>query len=684
MHRRILVIPAGQREPVTAVCLGLVQALSEMRIDVGYAKPIAQDYGSVVVDQSIEVFRMVTRLRPPQSTPAETAIRELASGGMELAMAGIVHDSRDVQQHELVVFEGLAPIRESVVTSQLNRELAVSLDADVLLVASVAGNGLENLVEQVQIAARPYQSLQGKRILGVVVEGFEAGQEDLLDEVRDRLAEAEIPVVAAVRHDPELSRIRAGDLVHQLRLDVLSVGDLDRRIESTLVAAQAPPALLHRLRPGQLVVVPGDRADVVMAAALAELGGQRPAALLLTRGVRPDAEVLELCAPALDAGLPVLLTDGDTYDTAIRIDSLDTQIPADDEARGERVMRVYASAFETTWLRRVLDGDRPQFVPYARLRAGVVEKLGSRRWTVALPGPFTGDVLAAVALFGELEAVECRLVGPRQEIVEAVEAARMPMLKASQIVDTAAPQPHVVQVLAEKRGVSPEEASAALADPVTHALALAAAGEVDGVMAGEISREGGVMRLADEIVGRRPADQPLSSFSVLLHPESIVFFADTVFAAEPDASALALVAENAADRALGLGVHPTVRFVLAPGTPGDHPHAAKLRAAAEELELRRPDLDVVAPVPFDEAVGGPVQSGTRLGGGFLGHASVFVFPDSEQARRGLEAEQRRTHAEVLGPIPMGLARQVTGRPASGATQHLVDVIGITAVLGGRD
>ena len=48
------------------------------------------------------------------------------------------------------------------------------------------------------------------------------------------------------------------------------------------------------LTEGRLVVVPGDRHDVVMATCLARLTGTPLAALLLTVGLEPDPAVWEL------------------------------------------------------------------------------------------------------------------------------------------------------------------------------------------------------------------------------------------------------------------------------------------------------------------------------------------------------------------------------------------------------
>jgi len=75
----------------------------------------------------------------------------------------------------------------------------------------------------------------------------------------------------------EAARCIARDLVRELDPRVLNEGDLSRRIKGVAVFAQGVPGGLRVLTEGRLVVVPGDRHDVVMAACLAALRYERAA-----------------------------------------------------------------------------------------------------------------------------------------------------------------------------------------------------------------------------------------------------------------------------------------------------------------------------------------------------------------------------------------------------------------------
>lgn len=686
MHRRILVVPTGQREPVTAVCLGLVQALSEMRVDVGYAKPIAQDYGRGNEDQSLEVFRMATRLRPPQSTPSETALHELAHDGMDLMLAGVVLDLADVLNHEAVVFEGLSPLRESVSTMQLNRELATALDADVLLVASASESGLDSLPEQAIIAARPFLSRLKDRVLGVFVEGYPEGEEYKLVAVRSELAHAGLDVVATMPQDAKLDQIRVGDLVHRLRLDVLSTGDLSRRIKDTIVAAQALPNVAEFVASsGRLIVTPGDRNDVLMAAALAEMRDLQPAGIVLTGGLRPSDTIWDLCLPALDAGLPVLATEELTFEAASAMAGMADQIPADDEERANNVKMRYAAAFTPQWLREQGEHARPARATYAKLRAGVTSALSTGRYTIAMPGPVTPMQLAVAERLKEIDVALCLFVDTPDAIRQVAESSGTPMPESRQIADPSRPSGKVVRFVEEKRGVGPAEASEALADPTLHALALLGSAEVQGMVGGLPSPESPLLDLADELIGRTEGPKVRSSTTILMDHVCVTFYGDTVFNENPSAEEIACGAEATANCAVATGVAPTVKFVCGShGVPVDQAEFDLMTEARDLLITKRPDLSVQGPMHIDEVSDDPEDSGVRSGGGFVGNANCLIFPNARETQVALATERLRTHAGLAGPLIHGYDASLNWLPDTATVSELIDTIGMTALLVDRD
>ena len=318
MVRSLLIVPTSADAGVARTALGLVRALDRQGVNVAFVKPVAQPRPDGSADRSVGLLAAITSLRPPD--PLSTAELEqlLAGRGLHAALEKIVavlepvHDRSDV-----VVVEALTPGPARLYAIEINQALARALDADVLLVASwpaqdvrssedythptaepepgtdTIAAAVDDLAETLAIAASGYWSGEQARVVGCVVNGMPADP-SAAAQLRKVLAERGLRLRAAVPRRPELTWPRVRDLVQELDPKVLSEGNLSRRIKDVAVFAQGVPGGLRVLTEGRLVVVPGDRHDVVMAACLAELNGTHLAALLLTAGIMPDPRVWEL------------------------------------------------------------------------------------------------------------------------------------------------------------------------------------------------------------------------------------------------------------------------------------------------------------------------------------------------------------------------------------------------------
>jgi phosphate acetyltransferase len=230
------------------------------------------------------------------------------------------------------VVEGLSSGPSKLYASVLNQALARALDADVLLVGNwpPEPDDVEGLAGQFAIATSGYSSGDTARVVGCVVHGLPAAPSSApapssataplsatvpAAALRTALARHGLRLIAGVPHRLELTWLRVGDLVRELNPEILHEGDLSRRIKDVAVLAQGIPGGVRVLDDGRLIVVPGDRHEVVMAACLAALNGTRLAALLLSAGIRPDPRIWQLTRAAF-AGLPVLVVEPGSYQTA--------------------------------------------------------------------------------------------------------------------------------------------------------------------------------------------------------------------------------------------------------------------------------------------------------------------------------------------------------------------------------
>src|SRR5690606_38344367 len=105
----------------------------------------------------------------------------------------------------------------------------------------------------------------------------------------------------------ELNAPRTRDIADLLGARVLNAGEYEqRRMLKIVLCARAVANTVQLLKPGTLVVTPGDRDDIILAASLAAMNGVPLAGLLLCSDFQPDARIMELCNNALLTGLPVM------------------------------------------------------------------------------------------------------------------------------------------------------------------------------------------------------------------------------------------------------------------------------------------------------------------------------------------------------------------------------------------
>src|ERR1017187_6571852 len=307
MARTLLVVPTAAGVGLARTCLGLVRALDRRGVNVAFVKPVAQPRADGGPDRSTALVAATTALHPPEPIPAGQLEQQLGAGGLDVVLETIVAAWQPVPDRSDVLLVASWPVAgRGGGEDRADRTAQPELDPTTGTVEAVA--------ETLAITASGYWSGEHARVVGCVVNGLPADDPSRAVRLVGALAERGLRSIGAVPHRPELTWLRVRDLVRELNPRVLSEGDLSRRIKEVAVFAQGVPGGLRVLTEGRLIVVPGDRHDVVMAACLAELSGIRLAALLLSVGTEPDPRVWELTRATRATGLPILVVDDNSYE----------------------------------------------------------------------------------------------------------------------------------------------------------------------------------------------------------------------------------------------------------------------------------------------------------------------------------------------------------------------------------
>src|SRR5271165_2657648 len=702
MARTLLVVPTVAGAGLARTCLGLVRALDRRGVNVALVKPVAQPRADGGPDRSIALAAAITALRPPDPLSTADLEQALGSGGLDAVLEKVVaawqpvHDRSDV-----VVVEGLSPGSARLYASGLNQALAKAIDADVLLVASWpaagAGSGedradraaqpgpgpaagaVKHLAESLAITASGYWSGEHARVVGCVVNGVPARDPAAAAQLGEALAQGGLRLIAAVPHRPELTWLR----VRELGPRVLSEGDLSRRIKEVAVFAQGVPAGLRVLTEGRLVMVPGDRHDVVMAACLAAVSGTRLAALLLTAGAEPDPRVWELTQAACATGLPVLVAHGDSYETATRVRDLDPGLPVDDRERIEGVVDNIADALDASWLESLRRSSRSRRLSPAAFRFQLVELARAAGACVVQPEGTEPRIVQAAVACAERGIARSVLLGPPGQVTGLARGLGLQLPDGVTVVDNRAVAERYVAPLAELRrhkGWTEEMAREHLADPIMAGTMMLQQGEVDGMVAGAVHATAATVRPALQILGTGPGSRLVSSVFFMCLPDEVVVYGDCAINPRPDAEDLADIAIQSAASARAFGIEPRVAMIsFSTGTSGTGSDVDKVAEATRIVREREPGLAVDGPLQYDAAAIGSVAHSKRPGSAVAGRATVFVFPDLDTGNTTYKAVQRSAQVVSVGPMLQGLAKPVNDLSRGALVDDIVYTLALTAI-----
>ncbi|WP_034386352.1 phosphate acetyltransferase [Deinococcus sp. YIM 77859] len=691
--KTLFVAPTRNGVGLSSTALGLLRALERQGLKVAFLKPIAQTH-EAAPDDSVHFARTLAHAVTPDPIPLAQAEEQLSLGQEEDLMEGVVALARQALTSgaDVLIAEGLALNERNNYAAALNASLARNLEADVVLVSSLAGVTPGALADELEIAAQAYRRSDGSGLAGYVL-NFAPRDLDfggLLAELRARsrvLASGELPLLGVIAQAPALSAPRTLDVARYLEAEVLHEGEAGlRRVTSTVVTARSVPKMADLFTSGALVVTPGDREDVVMAAALSHLSGVPLAGLLFTSGSAPEPAIERLCRAALTSTLPVLRVETNSYGTASRLSRMDARVPHDDLERMERTIDFIADRLDTVPLGARLRTPQPEGerrLPPSAFRYELIQKARAANKRIVLPeGDEPRTVRAAIRCV-EKGIARPVLLAPPEKVRQVAESQGLTLPEELEILDPDTVRANYVAPMVELRrskGLTPPQAEAQLEDNVVLGTMMLALDEVDGLVSGAVHTTANTVRPALQLIKTAPGVRLVSSIFFMLMPEQVLVYGDAAINPNPNAEELADIAIQSADSARAFGITPRVAMLsYSTGESGAGEDVEKVRVATRLVRERRPDLLVDGPLQYDAASVLSVGRQKAPNSPVAGRATVFIFPDLNTGNTTYKAVQRAAGVVAIGPMLQGLRKPVNDLSRGALVDDIVYTIALTAI-----
>jgi phosphate acetyltransferase len=690
MNHGIYITSAEPRSGKSVVVLGIMEMIAGQRGKVGFFRPVVQDEQRPDNITSLVIRRYELKIPYAMlygcsyAAAQDMLVRDRDDDLLKLIMEKYKALEREC---DLIVCAGsdftgsAAPLE-----FDFNAKLANNLGCPVVPVVKGFGRDTTQVVGAAQGLL---ESLEERKcdVLALVANGVAEELVDAVSSELKRVMPSGIPSYV-LPEIPVLEKPTVGEIAASLEAERLSgpEEDFTREVRNFKVAAMELPRYLDHIDEGSLIIVPGGRADIILASLLADASKTYPhiAGILLTGGIRPASQVLRLIEGLGQARTPVIMVLTDTFTTALNVSALEGILSPDNPrkiaaALGSAEARMNAEEFMGRIAMK-----RPERVTPLMFEYEIIRRAKADRRHIVLPEGAEERILRAAEILRMRDVVAITLLGNEQEIRQKAADLGLSLSDVAVIdpMDSARRQTYADAYfeLRKHKGISRQMAFDAMADISYYGTMMVHFGEAAGMVSGSVHTTQHTIRPAFEIIKTKPGCSIVSSVFLMCLADRVLAFGDCAVNPDPNPGELADIAISSAETARMFGIEPLIAMLsYSTGESGKGADVDKVREATKIAKSRRPDLKIEGPIQYDAAVDAGVAKTKLPGSEVAGHATVFIFPDLNTGNNTYKAVQRSADAVAVGPVLQGLNKPVNDLSRGCTVTDIVNTVAITAI-----
>lgn len=337
---RVFIAATRQNDGKTTTSLGLLAAIQQFYPRVGYIKPVGQRFVEIAehkIDEDTVLMDSVYRLNCPLVDMSPIAVepdftRKYLQQANYDTLVRTIHNAFDrvAWEKDFVLCEGSGHAGVGSVFDLSNAQVAKVLGAKVVIVTR---GGIGKPVDEVALNQALFDR-EGVQIIGVIVNKVLPEKVEYVTEfVRRGLKRKGLDLLGVIPHHEVLSRPTLQSIRDELNAELLNTArQMTNLVEDIVIGAMSVQNAMRFFKRGVLVIVPGDREDILLAAAAEMCTNDYTglAGIVLTGDLKPGEHVLKVIR---EMPFPVLLAKQDSYEAASKVHDIIVKTRPDDTAK---------------------------------------------------------------------------------------------------------------------------------------------------------------------------------------------------------------------------------------------------------------------------------------------------------------------------------------------------------------
>lgn len=693
MSKAIYISTMENQSGKSIITLGLMTLLMGKVAKVGYFKPIISDLhddgSSNHIDLILKHFKLDIPFNECYAFTKSEVLEKRHEGKIDVVIDTIIDRFKKLEEkYDFILVEGTDFSGEGVATElEINTEIAKNLGIPTIIVESGVGKSMEDFANNLLATADLFKQ-KDVEVLAVIANKL---QPQNLDWVKDEL-QKKLPKKVLVYTIPVIDALSfptIKEVMNAVNAKIL-IGDEachNNPVANIIIGAMQLRNFLNFITEKTLIVMPGDRADLLLGSIQAHMSKNYPSlsGIILSGNLLPEDSILKLL-DGLGCTVPILTVENNTFNTATTLNQIKPQIHGDNKDKIEASISTFEKYTNAEELANALITFEPKGITPRMFQYNLLKKAQSNKKHIVLPEGYDERILAAAARIIQQNVADITILGEKEKVhKKIIEMGLKFDLDKVQVIDPVTSEYYQDYVntyfeLRKHKGINMAIAEDKLSDVSFFGTMMVYKGHADGMVSGAVHTTQHTIIPALQFVKTKPGISLVSSIFFMMLEDRVSVMGDCAINPNPTAQELAEIAISSADSSKAFGVEPKVAMLsYSSGTSGVGEDVDRVREATEIVKTKRPDILIEGPIQYDAAVDMKVGQQKLPGSPVAGQASVLIFPDLNTGNNTYKAIQRETGAIAIGPMLQGLNKPVNDLSRGCTVDDIFNTVIITAI-----
>ncbi len=660
MATNLYITATDSKSGKSAVTLSLMHFLLRHIDKVGFFRPIIagktneRDHD---INLILSEYKLDMQYEETYAYTMQEASELINNGQSSVLIEGVLNKFKELEKKfDFILCEGTDfDSGISALEFDINADIALNLSSPVLLVINGQKNTIDEIASSVHIAVDSYHK-KGVDVFGSIVNRTnpKLDKQQILKKIQDETKEM-VTLSFLLPEEPTLIRPTIKDVKQALNAQVLyGQKFMHTQVNDFVTAAMQIPHFLDYVQEGNLIIVPGDRAGIILSSLIMHGSAHYPniSGILLTGGIPLDDNVAKLIDGLSSDIVPILLVQDHTFKTTEKLNSLRGLLEPGENKKIATALALFEANIDVDCLHKKLISSRSEKITPKMFEFNLIKQAKSNKQRIVLPEGTGKRILQATDILHRRDVAELILLGDPKTI-----------------------KANASQYQLDLNGVE-------IIDPTKSPLLMMVhKGDADGMVSGSRNTTAHTIRPAFQIIKTKPGASIVSSVFLMCLKDRVLVFGDCAVNPNPSASDLAEIAISSAHTAKIFGVEPRVAMLsYSTGSSGKGEDVDSVIEATKIAQEKAPELLLEGPIQYDAAIDMSVAKTKLPDSKVAGQATVFIFPDLNTGNNTYKAVQRSSEQAIaIGPVLQGLNKPVNDLSRGCTVADIVNTVAITAV-----